>query len=106
MSWKSESSWLNRVASDPYSAHCAECLKPFKIDNQGIGQVNIYAKCHERNNKKKDALKSFLTKRTIVVDDGNCNQTKKNIFILSVQVEVTKADVLGALSEWTVQTLT
>ena len=44
-----------------------------KIDNQGIGHVKSYAKYHETNTKKKDALKSFLAKRTIVVDDGNRN---------------------------------
>ena len=56
-----------------------------------------HAKCHETNNNKKDALKSFLAHRTIVFDKGNLNLTKKNIYILSAQAEVTKAEVLDAL---------
>ena len=68
VSWQTEFPWLSRVASDPYSAHCAVCLKSFKIKNQGIGQIKSHA--------KKGALKSFLTQHTFVVDDGTPNLSR------------------------------
>ena len=51
-----------KVFGDVYFAHCSVCLKSFKIDNQGIGQVKNHAKSHEKNGEKKEAMKYFERK--------------------------------------------
>ena len=79
VSGQTEFPWLSRNTSHPYSAYCAVCLKSFKIDNQGISQVKSHAKCHEKNKKKKDAVKSFLAQRIIVVDDDNLNLNRRKL---------------------------
>ena len=46
----------NRSSTDPQSAYCGICLKSFKINNSGVGQLKSHSKCQEGDKRKKTAL--------------------------------------------------
>ena len=54
--WEKHYLWVFSMRIDPQSAYCGICLKSFKINNNGIGQVKSHSKCHESGKRKETAL--------------------------------------------------
>ena len=47
---------LSYVRTDPQSAYCGICLKSFKINSSGLGQLKSHSKCRKSGKRKKTAL--------------------------------------------------
>ena len=47
---------LSYVRTDPQSAYCGICLKSFKINSSGLGQLKSHSKCRKSSKRKKTAL--------------------------------------------------
>ena len=96
-SWEKEYTWLAPKANDIYSAYCKICLKSFKIDKSGVGQVKSHAKCHE-SNKRKAIVSSWQTQRTFnTVGKGIELSKDKSVIPLTPKEACLKAEVLHAL---------
>ena len=97
--WENEFPWLSPHNGDPSSAYCNVCYKPFKIDNQGVGQVKSHAKSHENNPVKKAALEKFLAQPNRKLTSGSGGQLKltKNNSGWTNSEKITVAEVIDAL---------
>ena len=94
--WEKDYPWVSSVRTDPQSAYCGICLKSFKIDNSGVGQLTSHSKCHE-SGRKETAL-NWKNQRTFVLGDiAELGLSKKNSLVLSTKKAILKADILQAL---------
>ena len=66
--WEKDYPWVSSVRTDPQSAYCGICLKSFKINNSGFGQLKSHSKCNESGKKKKNIL-NWKNQRTLVPGD-------------------------------------
>ena len=88
---------LSYVRTDPQSAYCGICLKSFKINNSGLGQLKSHSKCRKSGKRKKTAL-NWKNQRALVSGDrAEMRLSKKNSLVLSTKEAILKAEILQAL---------
>ena len=95
--WEKDYPWVSSVRTDPQSAYCGICLKSFKINNSGVGQLKSHSKCHESGKRKETAL-NWKIKRTFVSGyRAELGLSKRNSLVLSTKEAILKAEILQAL---------
>ena len=88
---------LSYVRTDPQSAYCGICLKSFKINSSGLGQLKSHSKCRKSGKRKKTAL-NWKNQRALVSGDrAEMRLSKKNSLVLSTKEAILKAEILQAL---------
>ena len=86
------------MRADPQSVYCGICLKSFKINNSGLGQLKSHAKCHNSGKRKNTAL-NWKNQRALVSGDrAEMGLSKKNSLVLSTKEVILKGEILQALS--------
>ena len=88
--WEKESSWIQKVKTDCYSAFSKKCLQHFGIDSSGICQVRSHAMCHKNKKSSKQST-------TAVGDDG-VTLNKPDKYVLTPEDQVIKAEILQVLN--------
>ena len=95
--WEKDYPWVSFVRTHPQSAYCGICLKSFKINNSGVGQLKSHSKCHESGKRKETAL-NWKNQRTLVSGDrAELGLSKKNWLVLSTKKAILKTEILQAL---------
>ena len=95
--WEKDHPWVSSVRTDPQSVYYGICLKSFKINNSGVGQLKNHSKCHESGRRKETAL-NWKNQRTLVSGDrAELGLSKKNLLVLSTKEAILKAEILQAL---------
>ena len=82
---------------DPQSAYCGICLKSFKINNNGIGQVKSHLKCHDSGKRKETALNWKNQWVILSGDRAESGLSKKNSLVLATKEAILKTEILQAL---------
>ena len=94
--WEKDYPWVSSVRTDPQSVYYGICLKSFKINNSGVGQLKNHSKCHESGRRKETAL-NWKNQRTLVSGDrAELGLSKKNLLVLSTKEAILKAEILQA----------
>ena len=85
------------MRTDSQSAYCRICLKSFKINNSGVGQLKSHSKCHESGKRKETALNWKNQRMLVSGDRAELGLSKKNSLVLSTKEAMMKAEILQAL---------
>ena len=96
-SWEKDYPWVSSVRTDLQSAYCGICLKSFKINNSGVGQLKSHSKCH-KSGKRKETTLNWKNQWTLVSgDNAELGLSKKNSLVLLTKEAILKAEILQAL---------
>ena len=71
-------------------AYCRICLKSFRIDNCGLSQVKSHERCHKPG-------QTLSNQRTFEIGQKGQISLSKSLFVLTLEDQVAKADILQAL---------
>ena len=95
--WEDPFPWISPVQSDKRSASCSICLKTFRIDNSGIGQVKSHARSHESGTKKNVAA-NWKNQRTFMHGEkGMAAMSTPKKLNLTDKDKIKKAELIQAL---------